>query len=335
MVFSSFPIYLDPPNWNHQQQQPPSAASINHPATQLPSVMDEPPPQADSGTPRPVSMAERARVAKIPQPEPALKCPRCDSTNTKFCYFNNYSLSQPRHFCKTCRRYWTRGGALRNVPVGGGCRRNKRSKAGSSTSTAKTFSGCAGASSSTASGGMSSTNILPPPHQALPPFMTSFQPLGDYSATNIGLNFSGIHAMDPVDYHHVGSGGGGAGVGFEQWRMHQMQQFPFMGGLDVVSPAATASVPGLFPFDGESEGYSGGRMLSKTSNSAGLISQMASVKMEDSSHGLNLQRHYLGVPGNDQYWDGGASVGNGAANAAGGWLGDLSGFNSSSSGNML
>ncbi|RAL43920.1 hypothetical protein DM860_014056 [Cuscuta australis] len=55
-----------------------------------------------------------------------LKCPRCDSPNTKFCYFNNYSLSQPRHFCKTCRRYWTRGGALRSVPIGGGCRKNKK-----------------------------------------------------------------------------------------------------------------------------------------------------------------------------------------------------------------
>ncbi|EHA8589242.1 dof zinc finger protein DOF1.4 [Cocos nucifera] len=58
----------------------------------------------------------------------ALKCPRCDSSNTKFCYYNNYSLSQPRHFCKTCKRYWTRGGTLRNVPVGGGCRKNKRVK---------------------------------------------------------------------------------------------------------------------------------------------------------------------------------------------------------------
>ncbi|XP_028757099.1 dof zinc finger protein DOF2.4-like [Neltuma alba] len=77
---------------------------------------------------RPGSMADRARLAKIPPPEAALKCPRCESTNTKFCYFNNYSLSQPRHFCKTCRRYWTRGGALRNVPVGGGCRRNKKTK---------------------------------------------------------------------------------------------------------------------------------------------------------------------------------------------------------------
>ncbi|XP_011099959.1 dof zinc finger protein DOF5.7-like [Sesamum indicum] len=60
--------------------------------------------------------------------EPALKCPRCDSPNTKFCYYNNYSLTQPRHFCKTCRRYWTKGGALRNVPIGGGCRKSKKIK---------------------------------------------------------------------------------------------------------------------------------------------------------------------------------------------------------------
>ncbi|XP_054811655.1 dof zinc finger protein DOF2.1-like isoform X2 [Prosopis cineraria] len=69
-----------------------------------------------------------------PQPEQALKCPRCDSTNTKFCYYNNYSLSQPRYFCKSCRRYWTKGGTLRNVPVGGGCRKNKRSSSSSSSS---------------------------------------------------------------------------------------------------------------------------------------------------------------------------------------------------------
>ncbi|KAF8411136.1 hypothetical protein HHK36_003675 [Tetracentron sinense] len=56
------------------------------------------------------------------------KCPRCESLNTKFCYYNNYSLSQPRYFCKTCRRYWTQGGTLRNVPVGGGSRKGKKSK---------------------------------------------------------------------------------------------------------------------------------------------------------------------------------------------------------------
>ncbi|KAI3680727.1 hypothetical protein L6452_35502 [Arctium lappa] len=69
------------------------------------------------------------------QQHEALKCPRCDSSNTKFCYYNNYSLSQPRHFCKACKRYWTRGGTLRNVPVGGGCRKNKRVKRPSTTTT--------------------------------------------------------------------------------------------------------------------------------------------------------------------------------------------------------
>lgn len=76
----------------------------------------------------PQNSAPAAANMPLPPPEQSLKCPRCDSPNTKFCYYNNYSLSQPRHFCKTCRRYWTKGGALRNVPVGGGCRKNKKSK---------------------------------------------------------------------------------------------------------------------------------------------------------------------------------------------------------------
>lgn len=62
-----------------------------------------------------------------------LKCPRCDSINTKFCYYNNYNLSQPRHFCKNCKRYWTKGGILRNIPVGGSSRKNTK-RSSSSTS---------------------------------------------------------------------------------------------------------------------------------------------------------------------------------------------------------
>lgn len=68
----------------------------------------------------------RKNSSTRPPEQEALRCPRCDSLNTKFCYFNNYSLTQPRHFCKTCRRYWTKGGALRSVPIGGGCRKNKK-----------------------------------------------------------------------------------------------------------------------------------------------------------------------------------------------------------------
>ncbi|XVE54652.1 hypothetical protein DITRI_Ditri03aG0099300 [Diplodiscus trichospermus] len=77
----------------------------------------------------------------------ALKCPRCDSLNTKFCYYNNYNLSQPRHFCKSCRRYWTKGGVLRNVPVGGGCRKAKRSKTKLSSETTAAVATVASASS--------------------------------------------------------------------------------------------------------------------------------------------------------------------------------------------
>lgn len=54
-----------------------------------------------------------------------LRCPRCDSSGTKFCYYNNYNVNQPRHFCKDCQRYWTVGGTMRNVPVGAGRRKNK------------------------------------------------------------------------------------------------------------------------------------------------------------------------------------------------------------------
>ncbi|XP_022879677.1 dof zinc finger protein DOF3.6-like [Olea europaea var. sylvestris] len=72
------------------------------------------------------------QTAATPQ-EASLKCPRCDSSNTKFCYYNNYSLTQPRYYCKTCRRYWTKGGTMRNLPVGAGSvrgrwRKNKKEK---------------------------------------------------------------------------------------------------------------------------------------------------------------------------------------------------------------
>lgn len=59
------------------------------------------------------------------RPEKIIPCPRCKSTETKFCYFNNYNVNQPRHYCKCCQRYWTAGGALRNVPVGAGRRKGK------------------------------------------------------------------------------------------------------------------------------------------------------------------------------------------------------------------
>ncbi|CAO2820296.1 unnamed protein product [Amaranthus hypochondriacus] len=45
--------------------------------------------------------------------------------DTKFCYYNNYNVNQPRYFCKNCQRYWTSGGTMRNVPIGAGSRKSK------------------------------------------------------------------------------------------------------------------------------------------------------------------------------------------------------------------
>ncbi|CAI8591828.1 unnamed protein product [Vicia faba] len=61
----------------------------------------------------------------LKKPDKIIPCPRCSSMDTKFCYYNNYNVNQPRHFCKNCQRYWTAGGTMRNVPVGAGRRRNK------------------------------------------------------------------------------------------------------------------------------------------------------------------------------------------------------------------
>ncbi|XP_017221059.1 cyclic dof factor 1 [Daucus carota subsp. sativus] len=63
------------------------------------------------------------------KPDKLLPCPRCCSMDTKFCYYNNYNVSQPRHFCKKCQRYWTAGGTMRSVPVGSGRRKSKCSPA--------------------------------------------------------------------------------------------------------------------------------------------------------------------------------------------------------------
>ncbi|XP_042481605.1 cyclic dof factor 2-like [Macadamia integrifolia] len=70
-------------------------------------------------------VASQEKVLK--KPDKILPCPRCNSLDTKFCYFNNYNVNQPRHFCKNCQRYWTAGGTMRNVPVGAGRRKNKHS----------------------------------------------------------------------------------------------------------------------------------------------------------------------------------------------------------------
>ncbi|KAG2683716.1 hypothetical protein I3843_10G046000 [Carya illinoinensis] len=110
-----------------------------------------------------------AQTLELPKPPPIrrqqqqqqsepLKCPRCDSTNTKFCYYNNYNQSQPRHFCRTCKRHWTKGGTLRNVPVGGGRKNNKRLK--KSTTSGSTSTNSSGIAATTATKNSDANNRL-------------------------------------------------------------------------------------------------------------------------------------------------------------------------------
>ncbi|PIN15143.1 hypothetical protein CDL12_12224 [Handroanthus impetiginosus] len=73
------------------------------------------------------SDATNGQQKTLKKPDKILPCPRCKSMDTKFCYYNNYNVNQPRHFCKSCQRYWTAGGTMRNVPVGAGRRKSKNS----------------------------------------------------------------------------------------------------------------------------------------------------------------------------------------------------------------
>lgn len=349
MVFSSIPVYLDPPNW-HQQPNHPLGSGTTENHSQLPPL---PPPQfgnhvaggatdgsGGSGTAsiRPNSMADRARLAKIPQPETALKCPRCESTNTKFCYFNNYSLSQPRHFCKTCRRYWTRGGALRNVPVGGGCRRNKKSKSSSSSSRSKSPVSASSTENhqmrQTGSNPTGLINHLSQPQTQSLPFLESLQNLSRYGgAGNMGLNsFNEIQQAQAQSTDHMGFqiGAGNnlmnlsGGLGMDQWR--NLQQIPFLGNTGFESSSST----GLYPFQSTTEGVDQDSQL-RTTNSR-VTTQVPPVKVEDHNHGVNLTRPFLGISGNNsnnnnnnnnQFWGGNT------------WT-DLSGtLNSSSTSHLL
>ncbi|XP_058772472.1 cyclic dof factor 3-like [Vicia villosa] len=59
------------------------------------------------------------------KPDMTVPCPRCNSKDTKFRYYNNFKAKQPRHFCKNCQRYWTSGGTVRKMLVEAGRRKNK------------------------------------------------------------------------------------------------------------------------------------------------------------------------------------------------------------------
>lgn len=247
-------------------------------------------------------MVDRARLAKLPLPEPGLNCPRCDSTNTKFCYFNNYNLTQPRHFCKTCRRYWTRGGALRNVPVGGGCRRNKRnSKSISSKSPSQS-----GPKSLNVSPPRSSSENMTSSQLSLPtslhlPFMTSLSQYGGVAGNNLS---SGI-AQFPTEIGNfqIGSGNNFQIGGGENWRL------PLLPGFEVPNNTNLFSYQNDGVIGAQSSSMVGGDLRLKSNSVVNNNQIDPPVKVED-NRSMSLSKQFLGILGNtsQQPWSGNSWV---------------------------
>ncbi|CAL5418559.1 unnamed protein product [Camellia sinensis] len=209
----------------------------------------------------------------------------------------------PTYPCQSClempEKHWSRGGALRSVPVGGGCRRNKRSKGSNSSKSlvsgdggdGQTSSGSTSAISSSTSVGTASLLGLTP---QIPPLRFMAAPLSQLTDHHhhhygeIGLNYSGISAplvvtSDMNMNFHLGSsslglgGGVGGGSGIKHWRLQQPTQISSMAGLDFLGV--------LYPFQGgvEPSGYGGegSPVWPKPSGLGFTTHQLGSVKMED------------------------------------------------------
>ncbi|VVB05755.1 unnamed protein product [Arabis nemorensis] len=323
MVFSSLPLnQFDSHNWQQQgnQQQLDRLTTNQNPNNYSPQLSSPPASQAGSSQARVNSMVERARIAKVPLPEAALKCPRCDSTNTKFCYFNNYNLTQPRHFCKTCRRYWTRGGALRNVPVGGGFRRNKRSKSNGGNG--------GGRSKSTvvvsADNNSNTSSLTSHPSYSNPskflnygqipgftsnlPILPPLQSLGDYNSSNIGLDFGGFQI----------SGMSSSGGILDPWRMsslQQTQQFPFL----INNTGLEQSSNVLYPLLEGNEGANQGDPQQASSDNSSQLRSKPLMNMASGGDGAAQPRN-VKAEENDRDQD---RDGNGVNNLSRNFLGNM------------
>ncbi|XP_023157576.1 uncharacterized protein [Zea mays] len=156
----------------------------------------------------------------LPRPPPR-QCPRCRSANTKFCYYNNYSREQPRYLCKACRRHWTEGGTLRDVPVGGG-RKNRRGAKGGAA--AKGSASAAAAAPAQQGGNVLGADTFP---GDLLRQLVQFQPDAAVGGGGYAIDLSAWHQMVAAtappppppgtggDVSSLGLGAAGAGAGAE------------------------------------------------------------------------------------------------------------------------
>ena len=123
-------------------QNPPQKASEAHAQAQAttakkPSKDAEAPVGKDVDAPAPApKKTDHPKTKDEPKAKDTAKkaasdhthhsCARCGSDKTRFCYYNNGLTTQPRYFCRSCQRYWTEGGAQRNLPTGCGRRKDPK-----------------------------------------------------------------------------------------------------------------------------------------------------------------------------------------------------------------
>jgi hypothetical protein len=205
--------------------------------------------------------------------------------------------------------------------VGGGLRRNKRSKSASKSSSSSATSGGTNRQVNTSTGtASSSSTAITNAHTSHLPFISPLHHMShDYNTANLpnlGLGFTNMQPIDSLEYQ-VENNNNGLSIGLEPWRIPntQAQNFPFL--------------PGMYSLEGEG--------IMKLS-APGLITQFASVKMEDSNNmpSLNLPCVFLDNPGNDIYCTGGGTGFSTSSEVNGGWTMDLAGLNSASiQGNIL
>lgn len=204
--------------------------------------------------------------------------------------------------------------------MGGGCRRNKRTKGSSSkspVSSDRQQTSGSGNSSSSAIASHNSGGLSPqiPPLRFMAPLHHHHHQLTDFDITGFSygaaLSAPATGAGDlNFQMSNANLGGGsnssvGSLLGFDQWRVQQQQppQFPFLTGLD--------------PFDGGGGG-DGWQMRQKLPSNSRNVTQIGnSVKMEETPE-VNFGRQFQ--LGNEQYWSSGSMA----------WS-DPSGFSSSSS----
>ncbi|CAN8247352.1 unnamed protein product [Cochlearia groenlandica] len=321
MVFSSVSSFLDPQvNWPQLQESenilsghqglshhfPQNPSPNNH--HQAASAVD---PTSLNG-----SAAERARLAKNTQPpEGVLKCPRCDSSNTKFCYFNNYNLTQPRHFCKACRRYWTRGGALRNVPVGGGCRRNKKGKTGNSKSSSSSSSHNKNPTSSIANimtslpSSTTTSNLHLQTNNQFPflPTLQNLTQLGgiglNLAATNNG-NTTNSSFLNGLGFLHGANTFGGQVMRNNNSENNMMSSLGSASHFDLFDQSQTNMGLYSFPNEGNMVNNMGLSTSSASIGASSRVSQNVPKKMEEANLG-NVNRPVSGLTSQgNQYWTG-------------------------------